>query len=227
MAATPSRLVSSGFYRIHLYVVLGISVLALATCFTSPQFFLWPALAATVLSYVGSILWLVEKSKAGTVVLLLISVISLIGAWLTRPVEDNSLSTLSQVLDWLTPPLAGLVLGTTLAAMLLGHWYLNSPGMQLAPLRRLVRMMATTVIVRMILSGVSLALYIAHHGQPNFDQILLLLLRWLAGFVGVLILTWMTWQTLKIPNTQSATGILYIAFLGVLAGELTAQLLSI
>ena len=36
----------------------------------------------------------------------------------------------------------------------------------------------------------------------------------------------MTWQTLKIPNTQSATGILYVAVIGVFIGELTSQLLS-
>jgi hypothetical protein len=32
--------------------------------------------------------------------------------------------------------------------------------------------------------------------------------------------------TLDIPNTQSATGILYVACLAVILGELTAQLLG-
>ena len=36
----------------------------------------------------------------------------------------------------------------------------------------------------------------------------------------------MTWKTLKIPNTQSATGILYVAVIAVFLGELTSQLLS-
>ena len=36
----------------------------------------------------------------------------------------------------------------------------------------------------------------------------------------------MSWQTLKIPNTQSATGILYVAVITTFLGELTAQLLS-
>jgi len=51
-------------------------------------------------------------------------------------------------------------------------------------------------------------------------------LRWLAGLIGVGALAVMTWQTLKIPNTQSATGILYVAVIGVFIGELTSQLLS-
>jgi hypothetical protein len=33
-------------------------------------------------------------------------------------------------------------------------------------------------------------------------------------------------RTLEIPNTQSATGILYVAVLGVFTGELTGLLLS-
>jgi hypothetical protein len=36
----------------------------------------------------------------------------------------------------------------------------------------------------------------------------------------------MTWLTLKIPNTQSATGILYAAVILAFIGELTAQLMS-
>ena len=37
----------------------------------------------------------------------------------------------------------------------------------------------------------------------------------------------MAQKTLKIPNTQSATGILYVAVLGAFLGELTSQLLSV
>jgi hypothetical protein len=54
----------------------------------------------------------------------------------------------------------------------------------------------------------------------------LLALRWLAGIAGTLLLIWMTWQTLKIPNTQAATGMLYVAVITTFLGELTAQLLS-
>ena len=41
-----------------------------------------------------------------------------------------------------------------------------------------------------------------------------------------MILTFMAWHTLKIPNTQSATGILYAAVIGTFLGELTALLLN-
>jgi len=37
----------------------------------------------------------------------------------------------------------------------------------------------------------------------------------------------LTWQTLKIPNTQSATGILYAGVIVTFIGELTSQLLAV
>ncbi len=53
-----------------------------------------------------------------------------------------------------------------------------------------------------------------------------LALRWLTGLVGTLVLAALTWQTLKIPNTQSATGILYAGVILTFIGELTSQLMS-
>jgi FtsH-binding integral membrane protein len=53
----------------------------------------------------------------------------------------------------------------------------------------------------------------------------LLALRWLAGLVGLPVLLVMSRKTLDIPNTQSATGILYVACLAAILGELTSQLL--
>ena len=36
----------------------------------------------------------------------------------------------------------------------------------------------------------------------------------------------MAWKTLQIPNTQSATGILYVAVIATFIGELVSLLLS-
>jgi hypothetical protein len=124
-------------------------------------------------------------------------------------------------------PSSALVLGLTMAAMLLGHWYLNSPGMELAPLRRLLMLAAVAVIGQMLLAAAGLVgeLYAATQ-NVSLTWLLFIALRWSFGLFGVLVLLWMAWQTLKIPNTQSATGILYVAVIGVFVGELTAALLS-
>jgi hypothetical protein len=107
--------------------------------------------------------------------------------------------------------------------MFLGHWYLNTPTMELEPLRKLIVLMAIAVALRAVVCGVGLALQL--NGLTT-TELLMTFLRWASGIFGVIVLAVMTWQTLKIPNTQSATGILYVAVIATFLGELTAQLLS-
>ena len=63
-----------------------------------------------------------------------------------------------------------------------------------------------------------------HHGATAWG--LFLALRWLFGLAGVAALAVMAWKTLAIPNTQSATGILYVAVIGAFVGETMSLLLS-
>jgi uncharacterized membrane protein YgdD (TMEM256/DUF423 family) len=86
--------------------------------------------------------------------------------------------------------------------------------------------MAAAVVFQMVVSAVGLFGEVAYSVEMSSQLILFLLLRWSFGLFGVLGLVWMAWQTLKIPNTQSATGILYVAVIGVFVGELTGLLLS-
>ena len=133
--------------------------------------------------------------------------------------------------------------------MLLGHWYLNAPGMRVDILRRSIDQ---TLFVWSLLMVLILAMIIwqfVSMGDPGasvFTKIqravtvatagvdgtldstglALFWLRWLAGLIGLPVLLLMSRMTLDIPNTQSATGILYVACLAVILGELTAQLLG-
>jgi len=229
MLLVSPRLVTSGYYRNNLYVLLGLNVLASLIAAGAPAdtgLQLWPALAAAVASYVGSVCWLYEAPKSGMAALAVVSGLSLVGAWLDAGLFVSSNTPAADALVWLAPVGEGLLLGSTMAAMLLGHWYLNSPGMQLAPLKRLTLLVAAAVLVRAILSFWGLGLELATAPPPELRWWLMLSLRWLAGVVGMLLVAWMTWQTLKIPNTQSATGILYVGVIAAFLGELTAQLLS-
>jgi hypothetical protein len=132
-------------------------------------------------------------------------------------------SRVSDVLWGISVPISGLSLGLTTASMLLGHWYLNSPGMELAPLRKLLVAAAAAIAAQALISAWGLA---AQSGSQNAVPFHWILLRWSFGIVGVAAMLWMAWQTLKIPNTQSATGILYVAVIGAFIGELAAGLLS-
>src|SRR5690606_31814802 len=96
------------------------------------------------LSYVGSVVWLYEKRRAGISLLILVAMAAVIGALAINgrptklPAEDAAPvaaePSMADSLQMLQPITSGLLLGTTMAAMLLGHWYLNAPGMELAPL---------------------------------------------------------------------------------------------
>ncbi|MBL9123471.1 MAG: hypothetical protein JNG90_07545 [Planctomycetaceae bacterium] len=225
MACTSPRLVTSGYFRVHSYVLLGLASLsALVAASQRDRFDLWPALAAAVASYLASAVWLYEKWTAGRVLLVVVAMFSLIGAWLALPAAHASTPAVTW-LDAIDTLASGLLLGSAMAAMLLGHWYLNTPSMQLAPLQRLVLILAGAVALRALVSLVGLGLEVSAQGWPS-QHLAFVALRWLAGIVGTGVVAAMTWQTLKIPNTQSATGILYVGVITTFLGELTAQLLS-
>jgi hypothetical protein len=238
MAVTSSRQVSSGFFRNHLYVTLGLTSLAALVTASSSAPVMWLSVAAAVLSYIGSVAWLYEAKRFGQWMLWLVASFSLLAAWTAIALWVISLNVASPGTAKLTDGQltnnlrlaavvpSSLVLGLSTAAMLLGHWYLNSPGMELAPLRRLLRCAAAAVGLQIVVSASGLVANLAANANPTFSWWMLVALRWSFGLMGVLALLWMAWQTLKIPNTQSATGILYVAIVGVFVGELTGLLLS-
>lgn len=217
MSITSPRQVTSGYFRNHLYVTLGFATLAALVAMNSSTTVAVLSAAAAVLSYFGSVCWLYEAKRAGVAMLRLVAATALAGALVG---EGGGPLQLASVVT------SGLVLGLTFAAMLLGHWYLNAPGMELAPLQRLLKFMAAAVAAQMVVSALGLMGVEQAASQPVVGWWLFVVLRWSFGLFGVLGLIWMAWETLKIPNTQSATGILYVAVIGVFVGELTGLLLS-
>jgi hypothetical protein len=237
MGVTDSRQVTSGFFRVHLWVLLGVQTLAALATYSWPlnaktpaaAIGLWQfaaAVTAAVASYVAAVVWMYERQALGKTLVWLVAALALSSSLVPLLYGKHSLVVL-QVGDRIS---SGALLGLVTTAMLLGHWYLNTPTMQLAPLRKLILLLAAAVVVRMIVCGCGLALELTLGGQSQapglVSWLLFVVLRWLAGLVGVLGLTWLTWQTLKVPNTQSATGILYAAVILAFIGELASQLLS-
>ena len=229
MTVTDPRLVTSGYYRNNSYVLLGLSVVAALAgwqgAFDSPLA-AWSALAAAALSYGGVVTWLYEQRRAGRVILALLALTALVGTWLGTATSATNESTAIDILRALDPLSAGAVLGSTMAAMLLGHWYLNAPGMKLQPLRRLIGIMLVAIVIRAVICAIGLAFEWQDSTNWSATHASLLALRWLAGLAGPAILAVMSWKTLEIPNTQSATGILYVGVIGVFLGEMISALLS-
>ncbi|MDA0660465.1 MAG: hypothetical protein O3C60_16780 [Planctomycetota bacterium] len=268
MLCLSHRQVDSGFYRVHMWILLGLftfTVLATAAFplplmpgtpwrsanqienhlprTSSPQavthaveqtsdlvasspdrrtpIVILLGVAACI-SYAGAVLWLYEQKQLGKYAAAALTLLGIVGAvtLCDSPGTPLSLRTVDAI------SAAGL-LGTSVTAMLLGHWYLNSPGMKLAPLFSLIRWILVAAALRAVVVGWGLLVWC--QSDPSFTEStwLFLGLRWVAGLGGVAVTGWMALQTLLIPNTQSATGILYVSVILAFLGELTAQLLSI
>lgn len=237
MAMTSTRDVTAGFFRVHLWVALGLDTFLAAIVWMVKDYpqrdmVLPLAIVAAVMSYVGAIVWLYEKKTAGWWLLVFIAAIHLGGLATGLPSTGASLPSPGSWLPaWilLDRATSALLLGFTFAAMLLGHWYLNTPSMKLDPLKKLVLGMALLAVVRGLMSAWGIVngwSLLAEGGGAGSLFLAFLAIRWLAGIAGLLGLCLMTWETLRIPNTQSATGILYVAVILSFLGELTSQFIS-
>jgi hypothetical protein len=231
MALTSPRQVNSGFFRVNLWVLLGLGTFGCLVAYSRQELFGQPiivlglAITVTLLSYVGSVVWLYEKTTAGLATLVMIALLSLLLLMYSNPSKQVSTSNEQ---FWLVCDIVSgsLLLGSTFTAMLLGHWYLNSPTMKLEPLRRLVIAMVIALVFRSLVAAAGFGVHYWRAEFTNGFAWAAIAMRWLAGLLGLGGMTWMTWQTLKIPNTQSATGILYVALVFVFLGELAAAILS-
>ena len=170
MTLVSPRLVSSGYYRNNLYVLLGLNVLA-ALAAGGTESPLWPAATAAAISYAGAVCWLYERPRLGLSALGLVAVFDLVALWQTPAAESISAGTVLTVLDPIT---GGLLLGATMAAMLLGHWYLNAPGMALAPLVRLIGLLAVAVLLRAGVCAAGLSSDVSSGGWPDAGGLLFL-----------------------------------------------------
>lgn len=125
-----------------------------------------------------------------------------------------------------------LIMGSSFAAMILGHWYLVLPTMDVTMLQRIVKFHLWTVAAKALaVVAVTWAAALTWDTRlaPSFGSYLLSIdgvfywQRVFFGLVGPAVLSYMTWETAKLRSTQSATGILYVDFFTVIIGELVAK----
>jgi len=140
---------------------------------------------------------------------------------------------------------AGLVTGSVLISMVLGHYYLNIPGLSERYLERFALITMLAIGARALV----LSLNINAHGAvllplvrmlldmpggevssgpmwgtgPDPFLLVLVLIQGLFGILVPLIFVFMAWRTARIASTQSATGILYVALIMVIMGELAGR----
>jgi protein NrfD len=125
------------------------------------------------------------------------------------------------------------LLGGACTAMVLGHWYLILPSMEIALLKRIVKFHLWSLVLRLFVVAVVIVAVIGGllMASVNFSSYatsvdgVFLWQRVLFGLAGPAVLGWLTWETAKIRSTQSATGILYVDFFAVIVGEVLAKYL--
>ena len=220
---TPSSDVPAGFFRVNLLVVMGLATLAALASATA-----WPlgivcgvCAVAAVAAWLGGIGWLAARRGFAigctAVVMLALAAATVASGAAAETAAEGLVGAVASLS-------AGLVIGLSVHAMLLGHWYLNAPGMRVDILQTMVLWTLAAWGLEMMIAVAGLPTLLGLLADPATAA--LGGLRWIAGLLGLPVLLVMSRRTLEIPNTQSATGILYVACLAAIVGELTAQLLS-
>jgi protein NrfD len=139
-----------------------------------------------------------------------------------------------QVMTVLSFLSSAALLGGACTAMILGHWYLVIPSMQVSHLQSIVKVHIASMVVRIVVvaAAVFLAIGTWQPGLgPSFRHYIMSVAgiffwqRVLFGLFGPALLSYLTWETAKIRSTQSATGILYVDFFTVVVGEVLAKYL--
>jgi hypothetical protein len=136
MTILPNREVNPGYYRSSILVILGLVVLALLAIWSEAN---WIArsllIAVAVLVYLGSIAWQLQQAFVGKLLLAGMSVVLLGSLW------EQTFTGGSDPQAWIlfgNAIAAAALLGVSMSAMLLGHYYLTAPWMTLTPLYRLL-----------------------------------------------------------------------------------------
>ena len=127
--------------------------------------------------------------------------------------------------------LSALLLGSVTVGMLIGHWYLIDTGQSIDPFVRIYKFFVAALFLQSSFLMLS-ALWIYLAGAPSTLASLkmlwakhstLLVTRIVVGQAAPLVLSWMIWRTLLIPHTMAATGLFYMALLGVFVGEILGR----
>ncbi len=129
---------------------------------------------------------------------------------------------------WIAPLsffLGAASVGTVLVGMLLGHWYLVTPNLTVAPLARINQLFFWALVGQAGLVLVNSGPWVANSLAVSEKWGAIYWLRVLVGIAFPLVLSYATAQTCKLKAHMSSTGFLYVALGCVLAGEIVSRVI--
>lgn len=243
----PEENLGRGYFQTNALVILGLLSLAAAVELLHPfrPFGAQPAAGVTALAvalgggflYYAAIWrrrwdlcrWPLTLSLAGCAAALLLAGPHLVPPFTPLP-HRGALLAASLLAS-------ALLLGWSLIAMLLGHWYLVAPRLAFKHLVIFCWVLLATVLVRLAAVGASLAVAasVGDLVEPHPLRVLTGLggqgiffwFRLLWGLAIPLALAIMALQCARQRSNQSATGILYVLMVGAFIGEITGAYLSV
>jgi hypothetical protein len=125
----------------------------------------------------------------------------------------------------------GLFFGAVVLIMNLGHWYLVSRSLPFRLLARGALLFAGLAAFRTGYLALAMASHTGTEGLAALLSVerdaLFFLFRVLWGIVGPLALSYFIWRTAEMKSNQAATGLLYVALVFVLIGELLSSYLTV
>jgi len=222
----PPRTLGKGFFSLHgAMAFLFLLIPALIRPPGLPRTGTWVA-AALLLVYTAAAQ--AGKARAARPVLAaggLVAAWSLLRVALLAPRPEG---------DWWTAAgalLGGFFLGAVLLTMNLGHWYLISRALPFRLLARGAALFAALAVARAGLLAAAVAVAPSREGLAALLSLerdaLFFLFRVLWGIVGPLALSYFIWKTADMKSNQAATGLLYVALVFVLIGELLSSYLTV
>jgi hypothetical protein len=229
-------LISSGagvrFFRFtsalaFIFLVLGLTLHPAALTFTRDA---QGVGCVSLLVTMGALSFVVAPTNPWRRKLLWLSAVAGLATLVAQAVAATTTVPLAlTVFSFLT---AAALMGSSFTAMILGHWFLVLPTLDVTLLQSVVKFHLWSVVARAVaVAAVAWAAALAWDPRvaPSFGAYLLSIdgvffwQRVLFGLVGPAVLAYMTWETAKIRSTQSATGILYVDFFTVIIGGLVAK----
>jgi protein NrfD len=222
----PSRTLGKGFFSLHgaiTFVLIGLALLlhpaGLPVAF---------AAAASALMGAYSLSAHANRASAARPILLgatACAAYAAAGVALSAPRTPGGAWTVASA------AVGGLFFGAVLLTMNLGHWYLVSRALPFQLLARGAALFAALAVARAALLGAAIAANPRSEGLEALLSLdrdaLFFLFRVVWGLVGPLALAWFIWRTAEMRSNQAATGLLYVALVFVLIGELLASYLTV
>lgn len=124
--------------------------------------------------------------------------------------------------------LSAAVLGAATTGMLLGHWYLVTPALTNRPLLRAIGVLLVSLVLQAVLFPLALRGLAHSTGSLTHPLTLtpVLSVLWALGAVVLpLLAAGLAFPTGRLRSFMSTTGLLYLAMIAIIPGQLLAQLL--